>query len=37
MPQLENPWHDVRVLTLRKLAKAYQADPDNFLTLELCV
>jgi hypothetical protein len=37
MPQLENPWHDVRVLTLRKLAKAYQADPENFLTLELCV
>jgi hypothetical protein len=37
MPQLENPWHDVRVLTLRKLAKAYQTEPDNFLTLELDV
>ena len=37
MPQLENPWHDVRVLTLRKLAKAYQADPSDFLTLEIDV
>jgi hypothetical protein len=37
MPQLENPWHDVRVQTLRKLAKAYQTEPDNFLTLEIDV
>ena len=37
LPQLENPWHDVRVLTLRKLAKAYQADPSDFLTLEIDV
>jgi hypothetical protein len=37
MPQLENPWHDVRVLTLRKLAKAYQTDPGEFLTLEVDV
>jgi hypothetical protein len=37
MPALENPWHDVRVQTLRKLAKAYLADPANFLTIELCV
>jgi hypothetical protein len=37
MPKLEQPWHDVRILTLRKLAKAYRADPENFLTLEICV
>jgi hypothetical protein len=37
MPQLENPWHDVRVQTLRKLAKAHQADASNFLTLEIDV
>jgi type II secretory pathway pseudopilin PulG len=37
MPQLENPWHDVRVQTLRRLAMAYQKEPENFLTMELCV
>jgi hypothetical protein len=37
MPQLENPWHDVRVQTLRRLAKAYQTDPSNFLVLEIDV
>src|SRR5262249_21261578 len=37
MPQLENRWHDMRVQTLRKLTKAYQTEPDNFLTLELDV
>ncbi|HJZ57218.1 MAG TPA: hypothetical protein VKE74_19770 [Gemmataceae bacterium] len=37
MPQLENPWHNVRVVTLRKAAELYKKEPDNFLTLEVCV
>jgi hypothetical protein len=37
MPELENPWHDVRVQTLRRLAKNFQADPSNFLVLEINV
>jgi hypothetical protein len=37
MPKLENPWHDVRVVTLRKAAELYKKEPDNFLTLEVCV
>jgi hypothetical protein len=37
MPQLENHWHDVRVKTLRRAAELYKKEPDNFLTLEVCV
>jgi hypothetical protein len=37
MPKLENPWHDFRVLTLRRAAELYAKEPDNFLTLEVCV
>lgn len=37
MPQLENPWHDFRILTLRQAAAIYAKEPDNFLTLEVCV
>jgi hypothetical protein len=37
LPKLENPWHDVRVRTLRQAAELYKAEPDNFLVLEACV
>ena len=37
MPRLENPWHDVRVITLRKAAERYKKEPDLFLTLEVCL
>lgn len=37
MPELENPWHAVRVETLRAAARVYAAEPDQFLTLEVCV
>jgi hypothetical protein len=37
MPMLENPWHDVRVATLRKAADLFKKEPDNFLTLEVCI
>ncbi len=37
LPTLENPWHATRVATLRAAAKVYATDPDQFLTLEVCV
>jgi hypothetical protein len=37
MPTLENPWHADRIVTLRRAAELYQKEPDNFLTLEVCV
>jgi hypothetical protein len=37
MPKLENPWHDDRIRTLRAAAALYATEPDNFLTLEVCV
>jgi hypothetical protein len=37
MPELENPWHETRVLTLRKAAAVYKTHPENFLHLEVCV
>lgn len=37
MPTLENPWHATRVETLRAAARVYATDPDQFLTLEVCV
>jgi hypothetical protein len=37
MPQLENPWHEDRIKTLRKAVELYQKEPDQFLSLEVCV
>jgi hypothetical protein len=37
MPNLENPWHADRIKTLRAAADLYKKEPDNFLTLEVCV
>lgn len=37
LPQFENPWHADRIKTLRVAAALYQKEPDNFLTLEVCV
>jgi hypothetical protein len=37
MPALENPWHEDRLRTLRTAAALYKKEPDNFLTLEVCV
>lgn len=37
MPMLENSWHDVRVATLRRAAELFKKEPDNFLTLEICM
>jgi hypothetical protein len=37
MPQLENPWHADRIKTLRVAAAQFKKEPDNFLTLEVCV
>lgn len=37
MPKLENPWHEDRIKTLRQAAVLYAKEPDNFLTLEICV
>ena len=37
MPKLEQPWHDIRVRTLRRAAELYRARPENFLEVEICV
>jgi hypothetical protein len=37
MPVLENPWHSDRVITLRRAAELYAREPDQFLTMEVCV
>ncbi|MFO0802348.1 MAG: hypothetical protein U0791_04400 [Gemmataceae bacterium] len=37
LPKLENPWHADRIKTLRAAAALYKKEPDNFLTLEVCV
>jgi len=37
MPNLENPWHSDRIVTLRRAAELFQKEPDNFLVLEVCV
>ena len=37
MPELENPWHADRIVTLRRAVKAFQTNPEYFLTLEVCV
>jgi hypothetical protein len=35
LPELENAWHDVRVRTLRRMAKAYKEQPEQFLMMEV--
>jgi hypothetical protein len=37
LPKLEDPWHADRIKTLRAAAALYKKEPDNFLTLEVCV
>ena len=37
LPELENPWHETRVQTLRKMAETYRKHPEQFLTVELCL
>jgi len=37
MPELENPWHSDRIVTLRKAAEVYRTRPDQFLMLEVCI
>lgn len=37
MPKLEREWHSDRIVTLRHAAELYKKEPDNFLTLEVCV
>jgi hypothetical protein len=37
LPQLENPWHEDRIRTLRQAAALYAKEPDLFLLLEVCV
>ena len=37
MPELENPWHETRVQTLRTAAELYKTAPEQFMKLELCV
>jgi hypothetical protein len=37
MPLLENPWHDVRVHTLRKASETFRTRPEYFIDLELNV
>jgi hypothetical protein len=37
LPVLEQPWHDVRIRTLRQAAELYQQQPDHFLEVEICV
>ena len=37
LPKLEREWHSDRIKTLRHAAALYKTEPDNFLTLEVCV
>jgi hypothetical protein len=37
MPELENPWHADRIVTLRRAAELYRTRPDQFLMLEVCI
>lgn len=37
LPELENPWHADRIGTLRKAAEVFKKNPEQFLTLEVCV
>jgi hypothetical protein len=35
LPELENPWHETRIQTLRRMVKAYKEEPGQFLTMEV--
>ncbi len=37
MPELENPWHETRVQTLRTAADLYQSAKEHFIRLEICL
>ena len=37
LPELENSWHSDRVATLRKAAEVFKTNPEQFLSLEVCV
>lgn len=37
MPELENPWHETRVQTLRTAADLYQSAKEQFIRLEICM
>jgi hypothetical protein len=37
MPELENPWHADRIVTLRRAVSAFKTNPEYFLFLEVCV
>jgi hypothetical protein len=37
LPQLEQAWHQDRILTLRRAAEIYKNEPDNFLPIEIYV
>jgi hypothetical protein len=37
LPKLERGWHADRIKTLRQAAELYKKEPDNFLTLDVCV
>jgi hypothetical protein len=36
-PALEQPWHDVRIRTLRQASDLYRKQPEHFLEIEICV
>lgn len=35
MPELENPWHSDRIVTLRRACQVYKSNPEQFLFLEV--
>lgn len=37
MPELENPWHETRVQTLRTAADLYPSAKEQFIRLEICM
>jgi hypothetical protein len=37
LPELENPWHETRVQTLRQAAELWKTNPEHFLKMEICV
>jgi hypothetical protein len=37
LPELENPWHEQRVQTLRAAAELFKTEPEQFIRFEICV
>jgi hypothetical protein len=37
MPELENPWHETRVQTIRTASEQYKTNPENFIKFEVCI